>query len=202
MESGTTMRAVRARYAFATAAVTAALVILGSQADGAMWLRMTVDPSQPIVGQSAHVIVLTMANFNNNCINDPAADARPWWDWNGNGGKDLRFDLKAFQADRVVDIPLTRRESDPAYWDGSVAFPAAGEWTVRMVYPLWAGGAAAGEECAGSRITVTVRSSSSPPGTSTLASGQTAALAIFVLAIGGSALLGLRSLRSRSEPSH
>lgn len=192
---------VRARCACAAAAVAACLVLLATQATGAMALRMTIDPAQPVVGQPARVTVLTLAPFSDHCVNDPVADMRPWWDWNGDGGKDLRFDLKAFQADRGVDIPLMRRESDLAYWDGTVAFPAAGEWTVRMVRPLWSGGAAAGEACAGSRISVTVRSSSFLPDISSLASGQTAALAILVLAIGGSALLALRRLRRRGDSS-
>ncbi len=197
MESIRTMDALlRARRVCAAAAVAAGLVLLTTQAAGAMSLRMSVDPAQPEVGQPARVSVLTLAPFSNDCVNDPRADMRPWWDWNGNGGKDLRFDLKAFQADRVLDIPLTRRESDPAYWDGSVAFPAAGEWTVRMVSPLWAGGAAAGEECAGSRITVMVRSGSMPS-TTTASAGPAlaAALAVLMLGIGG-ALFGLRRISS------
>lgn len=172
------------------------LVLTGSGGEAAMWLRMTIDPAEPVVGSSAHVTVLTLANFNSSCINDPAADARPWWDWNGNGGRDLRFDLKAFQADRAIDIPLTRRDSDPAYWDGSITFPAPGEWTVRMVYPLWSGGVAAGEECAGARINVVARSSPSLPATSTdVRSGPVAALAIVPVAVSAIAMFGLRRPR-------
>jgi hypothetical protein len=203
MEHRSTVSAAgRARFAFASVAVAAALVLVSAPADAAMWLRMSVDPPQPLVGQSARVTVLTMAHFSSGCTNDPAADARPYWDWNGDGGKDLRFELKAFQADRVIDIPLTRRESDLAYWDGNVAFPATGEWTVRMVRPLWAEGSAAGEECAGSRITVTVRPPSSPSGTpASLASGPAAAYAALLLGVLGAALFGLQRMRSRARPS-
>jgi hypothetical protein len=147
--------------------VVLTFLFVGAQADAAMALRMTVDPRVPTVGSTAHVAVLTLAPFSHGCVNDPAADMRPWWDWNGDGGRDLAFDLRAFQDDRVITIPLTRRASDLAYWDGSVVFPTPGRWTVRMVKPEWSGGVPDGEECAGARITVLVRDADRLPGTST-----------------------------------
>lgn len=179
----------------------AALVIAGGSAAGAMWLRMAVLPAEPIAGRPAHVAVRTLAMFGGTCVNDPAADARPWWDWNGNGGRDLRFELKAFQGDRTIDIPLTRRASDLSYWDGSVTFPTSGDWTLRMVSPLWSGGMTAGEECAGSRLTVLVRSSPSLPSTATDTLGPTMHLAVVPLAIGALVLFRF-GLRRSPRPRH
>lgn len=146
-------------------AAAIALGIAGAS-DGAMALRITVDPSSPIVGRSARVTVLTLAPFNSLCVDDPNADMRPWSDWHTSAGE-LRFELKAFQDDHVIDVPLRRRESDRASWDGQVVFPAEGRWTLRMVYPEWGGGTSHGEQCAGARIIVTVRPSAALPATST-----------------------------------
>jgi hypothetical protein len=178
--------------------IAVVLLVFASAGHAAMWLRITVDPARPLAGDPAHVTVVTLVN-SSSCVTDPTADARPWSDWNGDGGKDLRFELKAFQADRSIDIPLTRRANDPAYWDGTVSFPAAGEWTVRMVYPEWSRGAAAGEECAGARTTVAVRPSSSVLGTSTdVPVALVVAIAAIALALGCIVLLRVR----RTGPKH
>lgn len=141
-------------------------VLLGAQltADAAMALRITVDPASPQVGQITRVVVLTLAPFSSHCVDDPRADMRPWWDWHPDAPS---FDLKAFGKERVVDIPLVRRDAKSPYWDGFVIFPDAGAWDVRMVQPIWASGATDGERCAGSRVSVQVGPPGSLPATGT-----------------------------------
>jgi hypothetical protein len=129
-----------------------------------MALRITVDPDSPRVGQLTRVMVLTLAPFSSHCVDDPRADMRPWWDWHPDAP---RFDLKAFNQDRIIDIPLVRRDSRSAYWDGLVTFPDEGTWEVRMVQPTWSGGAEDGERCAGARISVRVDRQESLPATNT-----------------------------------
>jgi hypothetical protein len=133
-------------------------------ADAAMALRITVDPVSPRVGQVARVTVVTLAPFSSHCVDDPRADMRPWWDWHPDAP---HFDLKAFRNDRVLDIPLTRRDPQSAYWDGLVAFPEQGGWDIRMVQPMWSGGNSEGERCAGARISLHVESQGSLPATAT-----------------------------------
>lgn len=194
------MRSLR-RLSLGTFVAVAILLTAASAASAAMWLRITVDPAEPVVGMPTHVSVLTLVNFESGCVNEPTADLHPWWDWNGNGGKDLRFELKAFQDDRVVEIPLTRRQTDLAYWDGTVKFPTMGPWTIRVVHPLWSGGEKSGEECAGSRITVTVRPSGLPR-TSTVDQGWVGVVGL-VLAASTLALVasfGWRRSPLRSRP--
>lgn len=187
--------------ALLTPLVAAAITLeLGGMSEAAMALRITVDPSSPGVGRPARVTVVTLAPFNSLCVDDPNADMRPWSDWHTSAGE-LRFELKAFQGDRVIDIPLRRRETDRPYWDGQVIFPRGGPWTVRMVYPEWGGGTPHGEECAGARITVLVQELALPAtGTDDQANATTGKLRpasrlLFVgLALLGSvALLRLRS---------
>lgn len=121
-----------------------------------MAIRITVDPASPVVGEPARVSVVTLAPFSEHCVDDSRADMRPWSDWYPKESP-LRFDLKTFRGETVIDIPLRQRDADRAYWDGVVTFPVAGRWTLRMVYPEWARGDPTGEECAGARITALVR---------------------------------------------
>lgn len=172
-------------------------VLLGAQltADAAMALRITVDPASPQVGQVTRVVVLTLAPFSSHCVDDPRADMRPWWDWHPDAPS---FDLKAFGQDRVVNIPLVRRDAKSPYWDGLVTFPEAGAWDLRMVQPIWAGGAAEGERCAGSRIPVQVEPHGSLPATSTSLSeiDHTGAVALRYVA-GLTLLLAVMLIRRR-----
>lgn len=167
-----TMRQL-ARAGLLTAVIALAL---SGPAEAAMWLRISADPASPWVGQATRVTVLTLVNYANYCVDDPSSDLRPWSDWHTSSGE-IRFDLKAFLGDRVLDIPVHRRESDPAYWDGEVVFPSGGEWTMRMTYPLWSGGDPDGERCAGARTSVTVR-----PFPDRLAATSTDAIALRALA--------------------
>jgi hypothetical protein len=138
-------------------------------ADAAMALRITVDPVSPRVGQLARVTVVTLAPFSSHCVDDPNADMRPWWDWHPDAPY---FDLKAFGQERIIDIPLVRRDPKSPYWDGLVRFPEPGTWDVRMVQPTWSGGGPDAERCAGARIAVRVDPRESLPATSTNLSGM------------------------------
>ena len=151
-----------------------------------MALRITVDPASPQAGRATRVEVLTLAPFSSHCVDDPLADMRPWWDWHPDAPT---FDLKAFGQDRVVDIPLVRRDARSPYWDGLVIFPEAGAWDVRMVQPIWAAGAADGERCAGSRISVQVEPRGSLPATSMSLSEIDQAGAVALSYVAGVALL-------------
>lgn len=143
-----------AAIAFAGAALlSGALLASGGRVDAAMVVRISVDPSPPIVGEPARVTVVTLAPFSQHCVDDPDADMRPWSDWHPSP---VRLDLRASGAGQSLDVALVQRGADPAYWDGELNFPAAGTWTLRMVYPQWGGGSASEERCAGARVTVEV----------------------------------------------
>jgi hypothetical protein len=77
-----------------------------------------------------------------------------------------------------IDVPLTPRVSDTAYWDGTVVFTTPGQWVLRVIYPRWAD-----EECGGARTSVTVLAPVLPKteassGLGTLVAGLAAAATI------------------------
>jgi hypothetical protein len=123
------------------------------------------------------VTVATLVSSTSYCVDDPRARLQPWSEWYGFAGpvNDFGFRLQAFHGDDALDIPVQQRADDRAYWDGSIVFPAAGAWVIRMVYPQWSGGGAAGEACAGARINVLVRGSDGLPEPGTATSSTAAA---------------------------
>jgi hypothetical protein len=96
-----------------------------------MWVRTSLDPPIPRVGQNVRVSVLTFYLTHNLCWDDPAASPIPHAEWHSGGSapEELRLQLQALgpEATQVV-VPLTKRSGDGAYWDGVITFPSAGEW--------------------------------------------------------------------------
>ncbi len=154
------------RLVFAGTLGVALLLILASPALAKMWVRTSLDPPTPQVGGNTHVTALTFYLTSNHCWDDPAASPIPHATWYGGAtvGPDQRaLELRASgPASSDLVIPLMQRASDPAYWDGAVVFPAAGEWTLRVVRAGDILRAAderynqAGNRCAGFERTVTV----------------------------------------------
>ena len=117
-----------------------------------MWVRITMTPTGPRVGDDVTISVLTYYLTEMHCDADAQASPIPHSDWSpplesvvisveGPDGTALR------QA-------LARRSSDPAYWDGTWHVSAPGTWVVRVVQPGFSQNNA--ETCAGARATVTV----------------------------------------------
>jgi len=147
---------------FAHASLLAALLVLLASAPvaAAMWLRLEV--AGPVVaGAPAAVTVTTLVMYENACVGDPNASAVPNGVWYSGGStpSEPTFRLVAYPAgrpDEQLRIPLTHRAADSPFWDGSVTFPTAGPWTIRMAEPYWGTPESDIERCAGARIDVFV----------------------------------------------
>jgi hypothetical protein len=143
-----------------TGAVLVALALSGS-AMGAMYLRMSLSPASPQVGETAQLEVQTgvQAGTGAHCLDDAGASFTPMRseDWSTPLGRGLQAgDLAAAAIgpnDQRLDVPLKLRPSDTSVWDGDVLFPTPGEWTIHMVHPSWSD-----ESCAGALLHVAVRS--------------------------------------------
>jgi hypothetical protein len=97
----------------------------------AMWVRTSLDPPIPLVGQNVRVSILTFYLTHNLCWDDPAASPIPHAEWHSGGSApdELRLQLQALGPESAqVLVPLTKRLGDAAYWDGAITFPFAGEW--------------------------------------------------------------------------
>jgi hypothetical protein len=182
----------------AVLAMPVLLALMSVEADAKMALRISVEPSSPLVGTPARVTVLTMAPLSEHCVYDARADMRPWSDWHPKGA--LSFELVAAAGGRSIPIPLRQRDGDPVYWDGDVVFPEAGAWTLRMVRPEWSGGNPEGEICAGARIVVPVRSSSAPPAVAGPPIGILAVASILAALLVGELIRRSRRRVPRSAP--
>lgn len=128
-------------------------------AAAAMWLRIQVGPA--VAGTATPVTVTTLVMYDQLCIGDPSASPVPNGIWYSSGPtpSEPTFRLIAYPADRpdgAMPIALTHRAVDSPYWDGSVTFPSAGGWTVRMAQPNWGTAESELERCAGARIDVAV----------------------------------------------
>jgi hypothetical protein len=163
------------------------LLALPTSIGAAMWVRVQVEPAQPRAGQAAKVSVLTFYLTEQRCADDPAAKPIPHAEWTSIGPQSLDLRMAAYgpSASSVVQIPLERRISDPTYWDGSIVFPAPGQWTLRVTRPEFGGN----EACLGARAVVTVQPSAtagegSRPGVNPVALGLFAASALCVWVLG------------------
>ncbi len=73
----------------------------------AMWLRISVDPPTPQVGQNTRVTVLTFSLTENRCWDDPAASPIPSSVWHTSSGEKLQLELRALHpGSPEVVVPL------------------------------------------------------------------------------------------------
>ncbi len=159
---------------------------------GAMYLRMSLTPASPSVGESAHLAIQTgavQATPGVRCLADPGASFSPMRseDWYGTAGRGLKPDELAAvaigpQNQRIEIVPSTRA-SDTSFWDAELTFTAPGEWIVRMTRPEWSD-----EDCAGARLRVHVREATS-------SSTTLPVVGIGLLAAGGLAVIALAVTR-------
>jgi len=153
-----------ARLSLAVAFAGALVFALRSPADASMWVRTALDPAAPQVGRTVTVTVLTFSQVGTSglCWDDPAVSPVPSARWYSGGSEPAQLQLKLFAAgpgSELVEASLAQRPGDGAYWDGSIVFPAAGEWTLRvslMGAPL--GSEQPWERCGGFARTVMVYS--------------------------------------------
>ena len=137
--------------------------LFAQPATAAMWLRITVDHA--VAGAPTPITVTTLVMYGQAlCADDPQASIVPngtWYSGSGSAPSEPSFRLVAYPAGRpsaTLAIPLRHRAVDSAYWDGSVTFPSAGPWTVRMAQPNWGTAESETERCAGARVDVQVAS--------------------------------------------
>lgn len=166
--------------ALGVASVALVLVVaLAAETAGAMYLRMSVTPVSPRVGETARLAVQTGFLTDGPCIGDARASFHPMRseDWYTNG-KGLTAGSLAAAAEgpdgRRIDVALWPRSTDTSFWDGELSFTGPGEWIVKMTRPEWGN-----EECAGARLRVLVRGVNDGPD------------AILVVAAGGLVLVAL-----------
>ena len=154
-----------------------------------MSLRIQVD-GPVVVGIAARVTVTTFAPTSQRCADDPQSSHRVVGTWYMGGGaepSDPVFRLIAHPADRpdsATDIPLAKRAKDSPYWDGTMTFPSAGEWTLRMAEPHWGQPYSEEERCAGARATIHVENPASDTPVTALLIGVSAAAICAAIALG------------------
>jgi hypothetical protein len=132
-----------------------AILLLPAVVDAALWVRVTVEPIQPVAGEPARVSVQTLVLTGASCLADPLATVVPVVAFDGAPYLET-MELEAVgpgQAEALT-VEVRRRNDDPTFWDGKVVFPTAGAWTLRMVAPSWPGDPTG--ECSGAAVTVHV----------------------------------------------
>jgi hypothetical protein len=95
-----------------------------------MWMQITLNPFTPTAGEPVSVSVLTFSATQNLCWDDPRITPMPEATWYGGGDTPLNLGLEMVVSNsrQGFTIPLFRRSSDGAYWDGTLNFPSGGEW--------------------------------------------------------------------------
>lgn len=158
---GRPIHVIRALCAAAAALALAAL--LSAESAGAMYVRMSVTPISPSVGEAARLAVQTGFLTHGPCIGDAGASFTPMRseDWYSNG-KGLKAGSLAAAAEgpegRRIEVALSPRSADTSFWDGELTFTAPGEWIVHMTRPEWGN-----EDCGGARLRVMVRGMNDEP---------------------------------------
>jgi len=136
--------ALRFRSVAFAAVLGVSLLVWPMAAFGALWVRIGVEPERPAVGQVARVTVQTLLVEGASCLDDPSARVTPTVAYTGadTGGPFLdHMELRSVGAaiDPPVTVQVTRRADDPTIWEGTVVFPTAGRWLLRMFTPSWPG---------------------------------------------------------------
>jgi hypothetical protein len=118
------------------------LASVAQEADAAMWVRISIDPSQPIAGAPAQISVLTFALDRPGCVDDPARSAIPVKRWYGSDQDrlpELRLTATA-PSGHEISVRLSReRADDDTMWSSAITFTEPGTWRLSMTYPGWQG---------------------------------------------------------------
>lgn len=155
----------RRRLLVAAIISVVALIVAPSLLHAALWVRISIAPNQPSAGEPVHVRVQTVVVWEAQCLDDPSADVTPIAAYTGTNGATLdMMQLAAIGPDPGTPLlaSVIRREDDPTMWEGSIVFPAAGPWTLRMARPYWPVGSGT---CTGAEIQVTVLAAGTPEAT-------------------------------------
>lgn len=93
---------------------------------------MSLAPETPIAGEPVRLSVLTFSQTSSRCWDDARASPIPVSRWYGDRGVvDLDLQMLAQSPGREqLTARLTQRPGSGAYWDGTITFPSAGEWTL------------------------------------------------------------------------
>lgn len=179
------------RLCLACLMATVVSLALSMPALAALWVRVSLDPGTPTAGESVHVSVFTFYLTSNRCWDDPAASPIPNAIWYGGvggstpQGLDLRIAARG-PGSRQIQVALSQRSDDRAYWDGNLVFPTAGDWTLLVLafgaQPDWSH--AADYRCSGLTRTIRVvgaRGETMPPTSRPVAAGQNSALPMWLL---------------------
>lgn len=151
-----------------TMAVAGALALaFHGSAQASMWVATSITPNIPRAGDPVHLTVLKFYMTKNLCWDDPAASPIPNAIWYGDdvvpSNPALRIRATHPSASAIV-VSLSQRTGDGAYWDGTIVFPSAGDWTLHVLQaPNYTeSGDVAAIRCTGFQRTVSVVGSALP----------------------------------------
>ena len=163
-------------------------------AEAVLWTRISLVPELPRQALPTRVAIYTFRLDDQQCWNDPSAKPIPidltGWVTTGNlPFKGLQLVATRPGSPRIV-VPLTPRQDNRAYWDGTIAFPSAGAWTLQVGFvgadePL-------DDPCSGYRRTITVvPAKATSPALASIVGGVAAVLLVMAM------VLVLRARRPR-----
>jgi hypothetical protein len=195
------------------AAVALVLVVaLSTPALAALWMRISLNPSTPTMGERVSVTVLTFAAMpadnlravQNLCWDDPRITPIPEAKWYTGGDTPTSLDLEmvVLNPSQRFTVPLVQRPGNGAYWDGTIIFPSGGEW---QLYAKRAGASpnpTSADRCVGLVRTVAVQPmgpAASPKAAGTQAYSFSGFLVLggVVLAMAAAAALGMMVFSQR-----
>jgi len=169
-------------------------------AEAVLWTRISVVPGTPQQAQPIHLAIYTFRLDAQQCWNDPSAkpvsiDITVWATTGDLPFRGLQLVATGPGSQRIV-VPLTSRRTNHSYWDGTIAFPSSGTWTLQVGFV----GAAQPleDQCSGYIRTITVASSTSPP--SSALPWILGGAAVAVLLLIGSALASCARRLPRAKP--
>ena len=162
-------------HALLAAVIVISCLAAADRAFAAMWAVLTLSPERPAAGEPAEVLIRTFATYGPDAVDSlghdgpipaPSDSVLVMW------GVDYPFQLVALGPDgQRIDVEVHQDPADASLYRGVIAFPSAGDWTLRL--PQFPGP----EDAPGIRLTVTVEERAPPVGEAEPPIGVIAALA-------------------------
>lgn len=180
-------RRVRAHPFLLGLVVAGSILATVDRTSAAMWAVLTLSPERPAVGEPAEVLIRTFGTYGPAAVGSiehdgpipaPSDNVLVLW------GVDYPFQVLAVgAAGERIDIEVHRDPADASLYRGVVAFPSAGEWTLRL--PQFSGP----DDAPGIRLAVTVADRAPPTGEDRIGLALAATLGVVA---GAGAVMGLR----------
>lgn len=111
-------------------------IAISLPAQAVLWTRILIAPPTPRQDEPIRLTVFTFELKDQRCWNDPAASPIPIdvTKWTSTGGlPSVQLEAWALgPRSEVLEIRLSPRSSNHAYWDGQVSFPSPGKWRLSI----------------------------------------------------------------------